>query len=713
MARKRAILRREALGTGARSRVRLAWMRNAARLYSEMLPQARLRTRCLPHFYGLTAVAATLFFSISLLPKGSAVFAQANEPTGKLPTLTTARAAHGLTSDQAARAYPVHLQGVVTYFDPDYGTGYAAIFVHDSTGSIFLKPRSDSVQPLTAGTLVDVQGVSGPGGFGPVVVLPRIRAIGRSSLPANPPRESLSHLETGVEDAQWVEVEGTIHGVVEYSHSVTLQLATIDGTVSVTMQREAGVTYAGLVDADVRIDANAAPTVNSNNQMIGVHLMAPNLSAVTVVKSAPGDPFRQPIVPIDRLLHWEQFSASSHRVHLRGNVTLQWPGSSLCIRDATSGICVQTVQDTPLTIGELVDVAGFAGTEDNTPVLTDAISNRAGKSSPVAAEPVSAEQALLGKYDSDLIQIDGQLIGNDLASSDTTLLVASGTTIFAAILPKSMAGPQAIPWEIGSRLRITGICSVRIDTRSNVREGVAVTKSFRVLMRSPQDVVVLRRPSWWTPGHALVVLALALVATLVVLGWVMVLRRRVEEQTILLRKSEENFRHMALHDALTGLATRLLLQDRLEAAIEAARRHKTGLALLMVDVDKFKSINDTFGHHGGDEVLRVTAMRLLEAVRKSDTVARMGGDEFVILLTDLHDPQIAERIASNIVDTLAVPIAFAGRELSVSVSVGVCSASLDELDAEALMRCADAALYQAKTSGRNRFQVFTSEVAGA
>jgi len=305
------------------------------------------------------------------------------------------------------------------------------------------------------------------------------------------------------------------------------------------------------------------------------------------------------------------------------------------------------------------------------------------------------------------------LIGNDLASSDTTLLVASGTTIFAAILPKSMAGPQAIPWEIGSRLRITGICSVRIDTRSNVREGVAVTKSFRVLMRSPQDVVVVQRPSWWTPGHALVLLALALAATLVVLGWVMVLRRRVEEQTILLRKSEENFRHMALHDALTGLATRLLLQDRLEAAIEAARRHKTGLALLMVDLDKFKGINDTFGHHAGDEVLRVTAIRLLEAVRKSDTVARMGGDEFVILLTDLHDPQIAERIASNIVDTLAVPIPFAGLELPVSVSVGVCSASLDELDAEALMRCADAALYQAKTSGRNRFQVFTSEVAGA
>jgi diguanylate cyclase (GGDEF)-like protein len=94
---------------------------------------------------------------------------------------------------------------------------------------------------------------------------------------------------------------------------------------------------------------------------------------------------------------------------------------------------------------------------------------------------------------------------------------------------------------------------------------------------------------------------------------------------------------LALHDALTGLATRLLLRDRLDTAVDAARRRQTGLALLMVDLDKFKDINDTFGHHAGDEVLRVTADRLLAAVRKADTVARFGGDEFVVLLADLLD----------------------------------------------------------------------------
>jgi diguanylate cyclase (GGDEF)-like protein len=177
------------------------------------------------------------------------------------------------------------------------------------------------------------------------------------------------------------------------------------------------------------------------------------------------------------------------------------------------------------------------------------------------------------------------------------------------------------------------------------------------------------------------------------------------EQTVLLRKSEERFRHMALHDALTGLATRLLLDDRLTAAWKSAKRHQTGLALLMVDIDKFKEINDSFGHQAGDEVLRVTAGRLMQAVRISDTVARIGGDEFVVLLVDMHDPQMAERIAAKIVKSLAQPVPFAGREIPVSVSVGVDTSDAGGLDEEALLKSADDALYQAKAKGRNCFYV--------
>jgi diguanylate cyclase (GGDEF)-like protein len=384
---------------------------------------------------------------------------------------------------------------------------------------------------------------------------------------------------------------------------------------------------------------------------------------------------------------------------------LQWPGALVCVRDATQGICAQTSQQTRLVNGELIDIAGFARAEGNAPVLMDAIFRRAedGPAAPVLAEPVIAEQVLLGKHESQLIQIDGQLVSRDPASADTTLLLTSGKRGFTAILPEGLGGPETTAWENGSVLRITGICSVQIDAQ---RTGVGLAeippKTFRVLMRSPVDVVVIKRASWWTPAHMVVLLALALCGTLVVLAWVVVLRRRIHE-------SEERFRHMAQHDTLTGLATRLVLEDQLNVALESARRLQTGLALLMLDIDRFKLINDSLGHHAGDKVLRVTANRMVEAVRKSDTVARMGGDEFIVLLPDLNDSEMVAGFAAKIVTALSMPVAFAGREVSVTVSVGVCASEAGRMDADTMLKNVDAALYRAKAQGRNRFVVFTPE----
>ena len=635
----------------------------------------------------------------------------ANDPADGLHTLTTAHAAHSLSNDQASRGYPIHFRGVITYFDPDFGTGYAATFIHDATGSVYVSQTSTQAKELFVGALVDVRGVSAPGSFGPLIHNAQVRILGRAPLPPNPPRVSLSLLKTGAEDAQWVEVEGSVHRVIEYAHSVTLRLELADGPIGVTMIRDPDATYSNLVDAEVRVHANAAPTTNEDFQMIGVHLQAPNLSAVQVVGPAPSDPFAGPYIPVNGLLQWGHFSTPMHRVHLRGTVTLQWPGSTLCIRDETRGICAQTSQGTPVAVGDLVDVAGFVETDNRVPVITDAVFRAAGNNRPVALLPATADKILRGGFGSELIQIDGLLIGHDLASSDLSLQLSSGDTLFPVILPKSLAGSQASAWRIGSRLRITGICSVQIDAQSNVRGGMAATKSFRVLMRSPADVTILEQPSWWTPSHALVVLALALTAALGALAWVVLLRRRVEQQADLLRKSEERFRQMALHDGLTGLATRLLLLDRLKVAFEGARRRRTGLGLLMVDLDKFKEINDTYGHLAGDEVLRITANRLLQCARKADTVSRLGGDEFVVLLQDLTDLHAADEIAANIVATLAVSIPFDGREIPVSVSVGVCALAAEKCDANDLLKNADAALYDAKANGRNRFRRYCPNLA--
>lgn len=640
---------------------------------------------------------------VLLLLQSPAFAAPATAAAEKLRTITTAHEAHSLSSKEAARAYPIHLRGVVTFFDAEPGYKHAAMFVHDSTGSIFVEVPHSLNLSLRPGALIDLRGVSDPGEFAPIVAQPQIQVIGYSGLPATTDRPSFSRMASGAEDGQWVEVEGVVHSVIEEASYIDLQLTMADGAITVVVVKQPGNPRANLLDARVRIRGNAHPVFDvSRRHMIGARVECPALTAVEIVEAPPEDPFKLPVIPIDRLLQWDVAPLLAHRVHVQGRVTLQWPGASVCLRDASQGICAQTSQSTLLRDSETIDMAGFASAEGSVPVLTDAVFKSAGSgvAAPVPAVPVTAEQALMGGYNSQLIQIDGQLVSRNLSSADTTLLLSSGRFIFKAILPQGLGGPETEKWKNGSLLRITGICSLQVDSQTaGLGVGTALPKSFRVLMRSPADVVVLQKPSWWTPVHAALLLTLALVVTLAVLVWVMVLRRRI-------RESEGRFRHMAQHDALTGLATRLVLNDRLTVALEAARRHHNGLALLMLDIDRFKSINDTRGHHAGDEVLRVTAERIVQAVRKSDTVARMGGDEFVVLLPDLIDPRAAENVAAKLVAMLSAPVPFTGRELLVSVSIGVCTAAPGELDPEVMLRNADAALYRAKARGRNCFEVF-------
>jgi len=677
---------------------------SAARLHGGTLTKFCLWSVCPRLLDAVFAILLAVLCGWSATASG----ASAQEPANKPSTLTTAYAAHNLSSKEAVRGYPIHLRAVITFFDPMIvNDGRAGIFVHDSTGSIFLFLTPGLFDSLPPGTLIDLRGVSAPGWYAPVIAQPQIKVIGYSGLPKNPHRPGYARLLSGAEDAQWVEVDGVVHSVVEEGNNINLQLTMDDGPIMVLMIREAGAAYSSLVDAKIRIRGNVGALFDVKLiHRIGIRLYCPNLSAVQVLRAPPIDPFKLPTLPIDKLLRWDQSSLLAHRVHMQGRVTLQWPGSSVCIQDAAHGICAQTGQNERLRNGEMIDIAGFIRAEGNAPMLYDAVFRNAGSSADlqVEAAPVTADEIMAGGHSSQLIHIDGQLLSRDLSSSDTTLLINSGKFIFKAILPQSLSGPESKAWENGSFLRITGISSVQIDAqRSELGLGTPVPLTFRVMLRSPADVVVLKRPSWWTPSHALIVLALALGGTLVVLVWVVLLRKR-------LRESEERFRHMALHDALTGLATRPLFQDRLDVGVEAALRHHTGLALLMVDLDDFKQTNDKYGHPAGDEVLRVTAARLVNAVRVSDTVARIGGDEFLVLLSDLNDPLMAENIAAKIVKSLAVPVLFSGHEVPVTVSVGVCALEEEELDQAILLKRADEALYQAKTKGRNCYVVFMPEL---
>jgi diguanylate cyclase (GGDEF)-like protein len=164
--------------------------------------------------------------------------------------------------------------------------------------------------------------------------------------------------------------------------------------------------------------------------------------------------------------------------------------------------------------------------------------------------------------------------------------------------------------------------------------------------------------------------------------------------------------HSAQHDFLTELPNRMLLQDRIRQAISLAPRHQTKLAVLFLDLDGFKHINDSLGHSAGDKLLRSVARRLVECVRSSDTVSRQGGDEFVVLLSEVGHPEDPAIAARRILQAVTKPHSIDEHELHISTSIGVSVYPEDGLDAETLIENADTAMYQAKKHGRQTYQFF-------
>jgi diguanylate cyclase (GGDEF)-like protein len=184
------------------------------------------------------------------------------------------------------------------------------------------------------------------------------------------------------------------------------------------------------------------------------------------------------------------------------------------------------------------------------------------------------------------------------------------------------------------------------------------------------------------------------------------LEQTVKARTEGLEAANRQLRHLATHDALTGLPNRVLLDDRLEQAIEHAKRDAHQFGVLMLDLDRFKMVNDSLGHRAGDELLSEMAQRIQHAVRKLDTVARIGGDEFVVVLSPLAQRGDAQSVARKVIEAIREPVRIAGVDLNVSSSVGLAMYPEDAPTAESLLANADSAMYCAKQRGRNQIQCF-------
>jgi len=176
------------------------------------------------------------------------------------------------------------------------------------------------------------------------------------------------------------------------------------------------------------------------------------------------------------------------------------------------------------------------------------------------------------------------------------------------------------------------------------------------------------------------------------------------------KRVEEELAHLAHHDTLTGLPNRNLLRDRLPQLLSRARRNRSNVGVMLIDLDRFKLVNDTLGHTVGDQLLVEVARRLLECTRGGDTVARLGGDEFAVLLPDMPDAQKARTVAQKILDRLATPMLLDGHEVYVNASIGITVFPDDSEDQDTLIRNADVAMYSAKEQGRANYLFFNAEM---
>jgi diguanylate cyclase (GGDEF)-like protein len=177
----------------------------------------------------------------------------------------------------------------------------------------------------------------------------------------------------------------------------------------------------------------------------------------------------------------------------------------------------------------------------------------------------------------------------------------------------------------------------------------------------------------------------------------------VKEDFTEIKRLQDQMNNLAHHDQLTGLPNRTLFYDRLKQAQALARRREAGLALFYLDLDGFKAVNDRYGHELGDRLLKAVGERLTGCVRESDTVARIGGDEFTVLLPDLFTRDTAADIARLIIDDLTRPFQLGEVTCAIGVSIGISFYPEDCEDSERLLSCADAAMYRVKNTGKNNF----------
>jgi diguanylate cyclase (GGDEF)-like protein len=686
------------------------------------------------------------------------------EQQPEIPELTTVAAVKKLTAGEAAAALPVRVTGVVTFADNDW----RQMFLQDSTGGIFVKFAGSST-PIFQGEELTVTGLSSPGDYAPVIIAPKLSLLGKGQLPRS--IAMTARAVTGIMDSRFVEVEGIVRPLRPRQNPkhLVFDLYSSFGPIHV----QAGPDFSGmdyirsLEDARVHARGVCAEIFNSRRQLIGLQLEVSRPQDIKVLVPGNLHPFQMPATAINQLLRFSPDAHFDHRIKVSGVVTVLGKGF-LYVQDQTGGVRIES-NIRGLHVADLVDAVGYASPGGYSPMLTDAIVQVRQHDAPVTVQQVKAESLAGGQFDSQLVSIEGRLLSVVNSTDSRTLILRSGGTVFDAVLYVLDSGESLPVIQEGSVLRLTGICSADLNRSTAYMLITKDTVGFKVVIRSTKDIEVLRPAPWWNARHMVLVLSVLSTVLFASFAWVNALRRRIRRQSEALESAraktnaihqlttamqevtrqkqftsrvsvqgqdeitqlsiefnkmlaelhrsdlaksdaEAKLQQQALTDELTGLPNRRLLSDRLSQRLAMANRETHILALLYLDLDGFKLVNDSLGHTVGDLLLGQVAQRLRSRVRKSDTLARLGGDEFTVILSSLRSQDEAGPVAKSLLDVLSTPFIIENHEITISASIGISVFPDDASHAADLLQQADSAMYAAKRNGKNRFMYYTPDL---
>ncbi len=502
------------------------------------------------------------------------------------PVLTNIAQVKQLTPEEAGRHYPVRIPAVVTYQN-----SFHHCFIQDATGAIFVD-RKGARSELRPGELVTLEGITDTGDFAPLIRERQVEK--RGFIPVEEPHKiSFTQLASGKEDCNPVETSGVVRSVRYHKayHRLDLELAAEGKRITARIYDAPTTNYLWMVDATIRLRGIATGVFNRNRQIVAGQIVAAGVEAVTITEPALNDPFAIPLQATRTLFQYSAKNPADHRVKVRGIVLYQY-ADRLFLRDESQGLQIITAEDPHLQAGDLVEVTGFPVMGRYAPMLEDAVCRKIGSQPIPTSVRTTVGGILSGKHDAELISLDARLVEQASSTNGRTLLLQADKTLFSASLPR-MAGVSPAPLLIGSQLRLTGICSIYEVSYDGI---ASVPQSFRLLLRSPGDMVVLQAPPWWTVRRIIWCFGLVTGVFAGLLAWV-TLRSKQKLRAHIQSRAEAQARfeavlaernrlarelHDSLEQGLVGIAFQLEAATRAFMKVpEVAARH-LNLALRLV-----------------------------------------------------------------------------------------------------------------------------------